>query len=240
LAEGDQELSNTSTAPELSSFPTKGSSKGRLFEVTQMLEDMIVLGQLHPRERLIEDELCVQFSVKRHIARQALVELEHLGLVERIPNRGAVVRAYSAREVENIHVVRELIETHAASLLELPLPDAALEELESIQSLHEKAIAESDFQSVFRLNIAFHRALFSHCKNDSLIEAIEIFAKKSHAYRSVFVGNQEYLEWAASEHRTMIKACRNADKKLLVETCAGHLSPAKNHYIETWRTRFPD
>lgn len=205
-----------------------------------MLEEMIVLGQLNPRERLIEDELCEQFSVKRHVVRQALVALEHLGLVERIPNRGAVVRVYSAREVENIHVVRELIETHAASLLDLPLPDAALEELEEIQSRHNNAIAQSDFRNVFRLNISFHRALFSHCKNESLIEAIEIFAKKSHAYRSIFVNNQEYLKWAASEHQIMIEACRNADKSLLVEACARHLAPAKNYYIETWRTRFPE
>ncbi|WP_254252896.1 GntR family transcriptional regulator [Loktanella salsilacus] len=233
-------MKNLSSSSEASSLPEEPNGKNNLFKVTQTLEEMIVLGQLNPRERLIEDELCEQFSVKRHVVRQVLVALEHLGLVERIPNRGAVVRMYSAQEVENIHGVRKLIETHAASLFNLPLPDAALEELEDIQSRHSDAVSKNDFRNVFRLNISFHRALFSHCKNDSLIEAIEIFAKKSHAYRSIFVNSQKYLEWAAAEHLVMIEACRSADKSLLVDACARHLAPAKNYYIETWRTRFPE
>lgn len=233
-------MKQRSPKPPSAALPAKESGQGLLSAVTQTLEEMIVLGQLNPRERLVEDELSEQFSAKRHIIRQALVELEHLGLVERIPHRGAVVRGYSAEEVESIHVVRELIETHAASLIELPLADAAIAELEDIQTRHSEAIDQNDFRSVFRLNISFHRALFSHCKNDYLVEAIDIFARKSHAYRSIFANNRDYLDWAASEHRIMIEACRNGDKDLLVKACARHLAPAKQHYIETWRSRFPE
>jgi DNA-binding GntR family transcriptional regulator len=226
------------TAP--TSLHPKEMGQDVIFDVTRKLEEMIVLGQFNPRERLIEDQLCEQFSVKRHVVRQALIALEHLGLVERIRNRGAVVRAYSAKEVENINAVRELIETHAASLIDLPLSEEALQELEDIQSRHTAAIASDDLRNVFRMNIKFHQALFSHCKNEALIEAIGIYAQKSHAYRSIFVNRKEYLEWAASEHRIMIDACRAADWKLLVDVCARHLSPAKDFYIETWRARFPD
>ncbi|MCP3055496.1 GntR family transcriptional regulator, partial [Aurantimonas sp. LRZ36] len=65
-------------------------------EIAAALEEEIVFGRLHPRERLIEEELASRFEAKRHIVRQALVELERLGLVERVRNRGAVVRLYSA------------------------------------------------------------------------------------------------------------------------------------------------
>lgn len=209
-----------------------------LEDVTRKLEDKIVLGQLHPRERLIEDELCEEFAVKRHVVRQALMALENLGLVERVRNRGAVVRAYSAQEVEDINAVRELIEVHAASLIKLPLDEKALDVLEGIQSRHAAAIASGDQRNVFRINIEFHRTLFSHCGNFALNEAINIFAQKSHAYRSVFVTRKEYLEWAAAEHCIMIKACRAGDQQMLVAACARHLSPAKDYYIEMWHDRF--
>ncbi|MBQ2259838.1 MAG: GntR family transcriptional regulator [Loktanella sp.] len=227
-------------APDGSSNLPRGEENGADTPeaVTRKLEEKIVLGQLNPRERLIEDELCEEFSVKRHVVRQALIALENLGLVERIRNRGAVVRAYSAQEVEDINAVRELIEVHAASLIPLPLPEAALQQLEDIQSRHAAAIASDDQRNVFRINIEFHRSLFSHCGNPALVEAIDIFAQKSHAYRSVFVTQKEYLEWAASEHRIMTQACRSGDRELLVAACARHLAPAKDYYIATWRKRF--
>ena len=57
-----------------------------------------MLGRLHPRERLIEDELMRRFGVKRHVVRRGLADLERMGVVERVPNRGAMVRAYRADE----------------------------------------------------------------------------------------------------------------------------------------------
>src|SRR3546814_9723107 len=60
----------------------------------------IVLGWLQPRERLIEEDLAARFEVKRHIVREAIFELERIGLVERIPHKGAVVRMLQATEVE--------------------------------------------------------------------------------------------------------------------------------------------
>lgn len=54
--------------------------------VVSTLEEDIVLGRLHPRERLVEDDLMRRFSVKRHVIRQALSDLEQMAVVERAPN----------------------------------------------------------------------------------------------------------------------------------------------------------
>jgi DNA-binding GntR family transcriptional regulator len=45
------------------------------------LEEDIVLGRLHPRERLIEDELMRRFAAKRHVVRRALADLQQMGIV---------------------------------------------------------------------------------------------------------------------------------------------------------------
>ena len=70
--------------------------------IVAKLEEDIVFGRLQPRERLIEEELAARFDAKRHVVRSAIVELQRLGLVERMANRGAVVRLYAATEVEEI------------------------------------------------------------------------------------------------------------------------------------------
>ncbi|HDZ74317.1 MAG TPA: GntR family transcriptional regulator [Aurantimonas coralicida] len=207
-------------------------------EIAAALEEEIVFGRLHPRERLIEEELASRFEAKRHIVRQALVELERLGLVERVRNRGAVVRLYSAEEVEDINAVRELLEAHAASLIPLPLSSGAIAVLAAIQERHARAIQESDRRGVFRTNIEFHKILFAHCGNAALIEAINSFAQKSHAYRSIFVNDAGYLHWAADAHLAMIDALKRGDRDELVSLCRSHLAPAKNRYIEMFRSRF--
>lgn len=209
-------------------------------EIVVRLEEEIVFGRLHPRERLVEEEIALRFGAKRHLVRQAIAELERLGLVERYRNRGAVVRLYDSKEVEDINSVRELVEAHAASLIPLPLADDAVAELDTIQKEHQAAILSGDARAVFRANIDFHRTLFAHCGNDALIEAINNFAQKSHAYRHIFVNDRSYLTWAAEDHAKIVAAVRACDRASLVELCRNHLAPAKNYYVETYRSRFSD
>jgi len=207
-------------------------------DIARLLEEDIVFGRLHPRERLIEESIAARFEVKRHVVRQAIVELERLGLVDRLRNRGAIVRVYTEKEVEDINAVRELLESEAASYITLPLPAADIAALEAIQRDHAAAVEAQDRRGVFRLNIAFHKALFAHCGNAALAEAINIFAQKSHAYRSIAVSDRAYQDWAAAAHRDIIDAIRNEDRERLVALCKSHLAPSKNHYIETLRARY--
>ncbi len=217
---------------------TSGSAEEVTRDITRRLEEDIVFGHLHPRERLVEDEIAERFGIKRYLARQAIIELERLGLVDRIRNRGAVVRLYTPQEVNDIHLVRVLLETQAAGLIPLPMDADSVKKLEEIQGRHSIGITEGDKRAVFHANIEFHRELFAHCGNAALIEAIEIFAQKSHAYRSIFTNDLASLEWAASEHLSMIDACRRGDRDALVVACRDHLAPAKDHYISVWRSRF--
>src|SRR4030088_2189314 len=83
-------------------------------EVVRQLEEDIVFGVLHPKEKLIEESLATRLQQKRHVIRDALEDLEVAGLVTRIPNRGAFVRELTATEVIEIYEVREILEVAAA------------------------------------------------------------------------------------------------------------------------------
>ena len=75
--------------------------------IAKRIEEDIVLGRRQPRERLVEQDLCDLFQTHRGDVRLALFELEKSGLVERIPNRGAMVRGLTPLEVKEIYAVRE-------------------------------------------------------------------------------------------------------------------------------------
>src|ERR1700726_234920 len=89
--------------------------------IATSLEEDIVLGRRHPRERLVEQDLCDRFKTHRGDVRLALFELEKKGIVQRIPNRGAIVRDLTPREVMEIYAVRGEVEVMAVRILPFPV-----------------------------------------------------------------------------------------------------------------------
>src|ERR1700733_7790771 len=103
------------------------------------LEEDIVLGRRHPRERLIEQDLCDRFNTHRGDVRLALFDLEKKGIVQRIPNRGAIVLDLTPKEVIEIYAVREELEVMAARILPFPVPPTRLVDLEKVNTRHPAA-----------------------------------------------------------------------------------------------------
>src|SRR6202521_1286321 len=128
--------------------------------IAKSIEEDIVLGRRQPRERLVELDLCELFQTHRGDVRLALFELEKKGLVERIPNRGALVRGLTPREVQEIYAVREQLEVMAVSIIPLPASAGDIERLEEVQHQHTAAIAAGDLLTVFYSNLRFHQMLF--------------------------------------------------------------------------------
>lgn len=196
------------------------------------LEEDIVFGYLHPRERLIEDDLRARFDLKRHVVRQVLLELEQMGLVERKKNVGALVKSYTIKEVLDLYATREILETSCARRIALPVAAKQLDELTDIQRRHDAAVAESDLRGAFRTNIEFHKAFFALSDNEMLTEMIELGAQRAHCIRSQSLTTPYYLEKARQEHWKIIEALQHGDRDLLVSLCSEHLVPSRDAYIE--------
>jgi DNA-binding GntR family transcriptional regulator len=209
-----------------------------LDEVLSTLQEDIVLGRLAPGARLVEEDLALRLHTKRHVLRQAFVELERFGLIERKRNRGASVRQLTPEDVAQIYAVREILERAAAAQIPLPLPSAQLHAIEAAQRRHDTAVREGDAKAVFRANFDFHTSLFAACGNPYLAAAIDDFRKKTHVVWSYAIVKDEYFRNAQTEHRAMLKAIRNGDRDALIELCARHLDISRNAYVETHRLRF--
>lgn len=216
----------------------KPQTTDRVRAIAAALEEEIVLGWLMPRERLVEEDLAERLAVKRHVVREALAELERVGLVERVPNRGAFVRLLDPTEVRQIYSVREALETLAAEQIALPAPVALLSHLEEIQEAHGAAVSAGDARAAFRANMVFHEALFGACGNPHLVDLIQAMAQKVHGARSITAASPEHLALARDEHRAMIAALAAGDRTRLIGLCRQHLGPSRDAYIAAVEQRF--
>lgn len=74
----------------------------------------IFRGRLRAGQRLVTDSLASRFGVSHTPVREALIELRGIGVVDLLPNRGAVVRRVTARDVRALCQVRRVLESEAA------------------------------------------------------------------------------------------------------------------------------
>ncbi|MGC1552711.1 MAG: GntR family transcriptional regulator [Bradyrhizobium sp.] len=206
--------------------------------ISKRIEEDIVLGRRQLRERLVELDLCEQFQTHRGDVRLALFELEKKGLVERIPNRGALVRGLTPKEVLEIYAVREQLEVMAISIIQFPAAAENIERLEELQRRHTAAIAAGDLLTVFYSNLSFHQVLFGLCGNACLIETIDLLAQKVYGIRSFVNAFPDALERARQDHLDMIKALRGSHRDKLVALTRRHLQPAPESYIRDYERRF--
>ena len=215
---------------------TRGQSIAEL--IATSLEEDIVLGRRHPRERLIEQDLCDRFKTHRGDVRLALFELEKKGIVQRIPNRGAIVRDLTPKEVMEIYAVREELEVMAVRILPLPVAASSVAGLEKIQERHSAAIDKDDVLAVFYANLQFHQTLFALCGNACLIETIKTLEQKVYGIRFYANALPQALERARRDHFDMIEALRASRRDELIKLARQHLKPSPQAYIRAYERRF--
>ena len=207
-------------------------------QILNAIEEDIVFGVLAPQSRLIEDRLAERFDAKRHVIREVFSKLEDLGLIVRVPNRGALVHELTPQQVREIYDVRELLETSAAQWTPLPAPTSLLDRMTQIQAQHTPAVADEDFRAVFQLNIEFHRAQYSACPNGHLVQSIEDYARKAHLIRATKYGDAAHMRRVVEQHWAIIEAMRGEDRAALVALIRAHLPGSPEEYIRTYEIRY--
>ncbi len=206
--------------------------------ILDAIEEDIVFGVTPAHARLIEDRLIERFDAKRHLIREIFARLEDLGLVVRVPNRGAIVAELTPDEVRAIYDVREMLETGAAHRTRLPVPVSVTDELSRIQEKHSLAVEDEDFRAVFRLNIEFHRIQYSTCDNPYLVQSIQEYARKAHLIRAVMYGDKKHMQKVIRQHWSIIAVMRGSDNDRLAQLIRDHMPGSPEEYIRNYEIRY--
>src|SRR4051794_2574071 len=123
-------------APPASTQPLRCDHGLRRQAIVESLLADVFQGRLRAGQHLVTQELAGRFGVSHTPIREALIALAGIGIIDLLPNRGAVVRRVTARDVREICQVRRILECEAtryacgrADVAELEGLAAALEAL---------------------------------------------------------------------------------------------------------------
>lgn len=133
----------------------------------------VVEHRLAPGTRLREERLAELFQVSRTQVRPVLQRLEHEGLVERQPRRGAVVASPDREATAQIFAARRLVEPWLVRCVCAQGDRSALRKLARVVRDEDKARAADDHRAVVRLSGDFHRVLATQAGNQPLADLMQ-------------------------------------------------------------------
>jgi DNA-binding GntR family transcriptional regulator len=164
-------MTGLSTISSRGMATTEEPAAARPTSVVDALRDAIMDGEFAPNQRLVEADLSERFGASRGSIRTALLELGAAGLVERVQNRGARVRAISLAEAIEITEVRMALEGLCAAKAAARLTDDDRDRLRGIGTAMQEAVRSGDLLGYSELNRQLH-ALIRTLGGQSTAQAI--------------------------------------------------------------------
>jgi DNA-binding GntR family transcriptional regulator len=208
-------------------------------QVAHQLRQMLVEGGIPPGAKLNERELSKVLNVSRTPLREAIKMLAAEGLVELLPNRGAIAVELTEADILNTFEVMAGLEAQSGELAAQRITDSELDEIKALHFEMLAAYTRRDLPSYYRLNSAIHGAINAAAKNPVLTATYNQVNARLQALR--FRSNQDGEKWqnAVKEHELMIHALSAHDAVALRAVLATHLANKLAVVIEQLRAVSP-
>lgn len=139
-------------------------------QATDLLRAAILSGDIAPGEHLVETRLARDFQISRGPIREALKELAADGLVEIRPGRGAFVINPSANEMQDMIVLRAMLNGMAARYVAASGDPELLAQIDSALEGMRAAAEQRDEKAFFDAHWAFYETMYG-ATNAVLIKA---------------------------------------------------------------------
>lgn len=204
-------------------------------EVAVRLRQRIVEGHLAPGAKLNERELSESLKVSRTPLREAIKMLAAEGLVELLPNRGAVVAQMSEQDVVDTFEVIAGLEGQSGELAAQRITDAELAEIRALHYEMLAAYTRRDLPTYYRLNAQIHTLINAAARNAVLTQTWRTVNARLQALR--FRSNVDEAKWkrAVAEHERMVELLARRDAAGMRALMVEHLQHKRDAVLDLMR-----
>jgi len=183
------------------------------FQTSEKIRTGILRGALKPGERLVERDLAEQLGTSLTVVREALVQLETEGFITKRPNSATHITQLSRSEIEQILVVRRVLEGFA---FEEAARRATSERIQLLETLHLQAVEAaraSDCQGYIQADLLWHDAVWQTTENEALRGALRRLVLPLFGFSAIQVASREGfdLRQDAYSHLPVLEAIRKRD-----------------------------
>ena len=198
------------------------------------LREMIVSRRISPGQQLRQEVLAEDLGVSRSPLREAFRTLESEGLVVHWPNQGYFAARLRSAELQQIYLMRRLLETELLRTLRAPTaPEVS--ELRGLNRRMKALTQEGDLTAVLHANQQFHFQMFALSPLNLVQRQVERLWQISEPYRAAYLSIPASRERIVDEHAGMLEALANGDTGGLVERADRHREEAVRSVVALLR-----
>lgn len=191
--------------------------------VFHQIRERILMGEYEPEEELKEVTVGNELGVSRTPVREALRQLELEGLVKIIPNKGAYVTGISAKDIQDIYMIRSLLEGLCAKQAAKLITKEQLSELEEIIYLSQFHCQKENFDQVFELDNKFHAKLYEACGSEILRHSMSEYHHYLERVRKAALSGKERVSKSNREHEAILEAIKEGNEELAEKLANEHM-----------------
>lgn len=193
-------------------------------EIKNHLADAIMNKELKPGDRIIEMSIAKKYGVSQAPVREALRDLEKMGIVVTENYKGTYVRELTITDLKNVYEVRAELEGLAIRRVAAnPTPFL----IEQLQKIYQEMLLESlkgDTKKQILIDIDFHRLIVKASKNDILERTWETLSIPHWTFFGIYLLRKE-REDLVVRHEPIIQAIKDRDPKEAERLM-------RNHFLE--------
>jgi DNA-binding GntR family transcriptional regulator len=208
------------------------SSRGTMTDaVYEQLKAAIVELRIPPGEPLREADIAHSLSVSKTPVREALGRLEQDGLVALNSFRSAVVTGYTARDLQEIYELQEIIEVSAARSAAESMSDKAVAGLGHIASECTRLAAEGGGPELVRLISEFDTVLFEEVRNSRIRAILDNLGAHLARIGRLTTEIPRRIEPSVHEHARIYEAIRLRDPERAERFMQQHIRSVRDDQL---------
>jgi DNA-binding GntR family transcriptional regulator len=141
--------------------------------IVASLREAMISGAIRSGEQIVEGKIAQQLGVGQGVIREALIELEHQGFVQRTPFAGTQVTELMLRDAQQIYDIRIELEPLAFFLAG---PNVQTQQISALKEIAQKARIASNagnLEAFFENHVAFRREVWTLSENRHLLQILE-------------------------------------------------------------------
>jgi DNA-binding GntR family transcriptional regulator len=192
-------------------------------EICDYIKESILTGELNPGDRIVETRWAKEFGVSQSPVREAIRELEVIGLVENRPFQGCYVKEHTMKDVKDSYKVRISLETLGMKSAVESATDEELKELYGVMKEMETAAENHEFDTYIKLDTLFHQKIVEASKNIMLLR----LWSQCYIREWTYIGTKRLLERGlenlAVRHEAIYNALAERDEKKALKAVTDHL-----------------
>ncbi|MBM4761219.1 GntR family transcriptional regulator [Bacillus sp. B15-48] len=192
--------------------------------IKNTIYDKIVSGELGPGARIIELEWAKEFNTSQAPVREALRDLESMGIIVSVPFKGAFVREMTIKDLKDIHSVRSGLETVALKNAILKATDKEIDEVKEILDKVKEYARKGEWQAFVDENIKFHQRIVELADTTELLKMWKLCNIKLWTIFNVRKSRAELIKLADS-HDVIYEVLKNRQ----IERCYEVMD---HHFVE--------